>query len=183
MTNPRWLFVTGIQDWENICFGEMIGSVGSEPLGDDPGGDCSFHANSYLMGFTLILHHSVWTTIKESPTLQSQAPSLYRAGPLVGNRCPPWFVQVPGGSAERICLPAQEVRVESLGWEDPLDNGMAAHSSVLARQQRPYAYLLSELWMPSSQNSRIVSRIGLMELLQQGQTCSLRLPGLHRKGD
>ena len=26
----------------------------------------------------------------------------------------------------------QETQVQSLGWEDPLENGMATHSSVLA---------------------------------------------------
>ena len=26
----------------------------------------------------------------------------------------------------------QETRVRSLGWEDPLENGMATHSSILA---------------------------------------------------
>ena len=50
-------------------------------------------------------------------------------------------------------------------------------------QQRPYAYLLSELWVPSSQDSKRVSRVGLTELLQQGQTCSLGLPGLLRRRD
>ena len=33
------------------------------------------------------------------------------------------------------CLPVletQEIQVRSLGWEDPLEKGMAAHSSVLA---------------------------------------------------
>ena len=30
-------------------------------------------------------------------------------------------------------LPAmQETQVQALGWEDPLENGMATHSSVLA---------------------------------------------------
>ena len=30
-------------------------------------------------------------------------------------------------------LPAmQETQVQSLGWEDPLDKGMATHSSILA---------------------------------------------------
>ena len=28
--------------------------------------------------------------------------------------------------------PMQEIRVQSLGQEDPLDNGMATHSSILA---------------------------------------------------
>ena len=26
----------------------------------------------------------------------------------------------------------QEIRVQSLGWKDPLEGGMAAHSSILA---------------------------------------------------
>ena len=26
----------------------------------------------------------------------------------------------------------QETRVQSLGWEDPLENGMTTHSSILA---------------------------------------------------
>ena len=40
----------------------------------------------------------------------------------------------PGGS-EIKNLPAmqelQEMRVQSLGWEDPLEEGVAAHSSIL----------------------------------------------------
>ena len=38
-------------------------------------------------------------------------------------------------SGKRICLPMQEPQqmgVPSLGWEDPLEKGMATHSSVLA---------------------------------------------------
>ena len=32
-------------------------------------------------------------------------------------------------------LPAvQEIQVQSLGWEDPLEKGMATHSSILARR-------------------------------------------------
>ena len=33
---------------------------------------------------------------------------------------------------QRIPLPKQEMQVQSLGWEDPLEKGMATHSSVLA---------------------------------------------------
>ena len=36
------------------------------------------------------------------------------------------------GSAVRICLPMQERRVQTLGQEDLLEEGMATHSSVLA---------------------------------------------------
>ena len=36
--------------------------------------------------------------------------------------------------AQRLkCLPAmREIRVQSLGWEDPLEKEMAAHSNILA---------------------------------------------------
>ena len=36
-------------------------------------------------------------------------------------------------------LPASagDKRVQSLGWEDPLDEGMATHSSVLAWRKNP----------------------------------------------
>ena len=33
---------------------------------------------------------------------------------------------------ERICLPMQEMQIPSLGWEDPLEQEMATHSSILA---------------------------------------------------
>ena len=35
-------------------------------------------------------------------------------------------------SGKRICLPVQEAWVLSLGWEDPLEESMATHSSILA---------------------------------------------------
>ena len=38
----------------------------------------------------------------------------------------------PGGSVVRTRLPLEETRVLSLGWEDPLEEEMAAHSSILA---------------------------------------------------
>ena len=37
----------------------------------------------------------------------------------------------PNGSAVKNLLAMQE-RVPSLGWEDPLEEGMATHSSILA---------------------------------------------------
>ena len=40
-----------------------------------------------------------------------------------------WFT---GDSVVRICLPKQETQVQFLGWEDPLEEGMTTHSSVLA---------------------------------------------------
>ena len=41
----------------------------------------------------------------------------------------PWWPQ-----QWRICWPAQEKQVPSLGWKDPLENGMATHSSGLSRK-------------------------------------------------
>ena len=35
-------------------------------------------------------------------------------------------------SSKKIRLPMQETWVQSLGWEDPLENEMAPHSSILA---------------------------------------------------
>ena len=38
----------------------------------------------------------------------------------------------PGESAVKNRLAMQESRVRSLAWEDPLEEGMATHSSILA---------------------------------------------------
>ena len=39
---------------------------------------------------------------------------------------------VPGGSVVRNLPAKQETQVQSLGQEDPLEKGMATHSSILA---------------------------------------------------
>ena len=38
----------------------------------------------------------------------------------------------PSGSAVKNLLALQETRVQSLGWEDPLEKEMTAHPSILA---------------------------------------------------
>ena len=43
-------------------------------------------------------------------------------------------VGFPGGAAVKTRLPAQEAletRAQSLRWEDPLEKGMATHSSII----------------------------------------------------
>ena len=40
----------------------------------------------------------------------------------------------PGGSGAKNLPPMQETGVQSLGQEDPLEEGMATHSSILARR-------------------------------------------------
>ena len=48
-------------------------------------------------------------------------------------------------------LPAmQETRVQSLGWEEPLEKGMATHSSILA-WGIPWTMEPGELWSIESQ--------------------------------
>ena len=38
----------------------------------------------------------------------------------------------PGGSVVKNLSAMQETRVQSLGWENPLEKEMAIHSSILA---------------------------------------------------
>ena len=44
-------------------------------------------------------------------------------------------------------LAVQEIRVQSLGWEDPLEKGMDSHSSILA-MENPMDR--GACWAPSS---------------------------------
>ena len=47
----------------------------------------------------------------------------------------PYWLGFPGGTSGRLCLLAQEMqemRVQSLGQEDPLEEKVVAHSSILA---------------------------------------------------
>ena len=50
------------------------------------------------------------------------------------------FLGFPGGSVEKILLAVQEtqeMQVQSLGQEDPLEEGMATHSSILVFLENP----------------------------------------------
>ena len=42
------------------------------------------------------------------------------------------WVGFPSGSDVKNPPSMQEMQVRSLGWEDPLEEGMATHSSILA---------------------------------------------------
>ena len=52
------------------------------------------------------------------------------SGDIVGSSPPPWASLV--AQTVKNLLAIQETRVRSLGWEDPLEKGMATHSSVFA---------------------------------------------------
>ena len=55
---------------------------------------------------------------------------------VVANGTIPFFFMAEAYSQEAqgksICLPMRETQARSLGWEDPLETGMATHSSILA---------------------------------------------------
>ena len=62
----------------------------------------------------------------------------------------------PGGSAVKNPPAMQETRVPSLGWEDPLEKGMATPTPVFLpgefpQAEEPGGLLLSLLVMPPSQ--------------------------------
>ena len=71
---------------------------------------------------------------------QSRPPILDETNHLAkqqnqGNKCFKSLIIWEGAQAAQMVknLPAtQETRVQSLGWEDPLEKGMATHSSILA---------------------------------------------------
>ena len=48
--------------------------------------------------------------------------------------CPAWYFlwQLKIGQTVKNLLAMQETGVRSLDWEDPLEKGMATHSSILA---------------------------------------------------
>ena len=45
---------------------------------------------------------------------------------------PRWFSGKEKTNKQTNCLPMQEMQVQSLGQEDPLEKGMATYSSILA---------------------------------------------------
>ena len=61
---------------------------------------------------------------------------------------------IPGGSVVKNLPAVQETWVQSLSWEDPLEEEMAAHSSILA-WEIPWTEGTGELQFMRSQESDI----------------------------
>ena len=53
------------------------------------------------------------------------------------------YTGLPGGS-KKMCLIMQDTRVQSLGWEDPLEREMTTHSSIIP-WEIPWTEALSRL--------------------------------------
>ena len=68
--------------------------------------------------------------VKNSPAMQeTRMDSWVRKIPWRRDRLPsPVFLGFPGGSAGK----ESDCNAGDLGWEDPLEKGMATHSSILA---------------------------------------------------
>ena len=49
----------------------------------------------------------------------------------------------------------QETQVQSLGWEDPLEKGLATHSSILG------ASLVAQMVKKKKQNSKEIMKVNL----------------------
>ena len=65
--------------------------------------------------------------------LVSHILTLVRKIPWRRGRLPtPVFLGFPGGPVVKICLPMLESLAQSLGQEDPLEEEMATHASILA---------------------------------------------------
>ena len=65
---------------------------------------------------------------------------------------------VAGWKKKKICLPTQKTRVRTLGWEDPLEEEMATHSSILVSDSfcdsmncspQGYSVYSSREWLPT----------------------------------
>ena len=69
---------------------------------------------------------------------------------MFGSNC---YLGFPGGSDVKNLSLMWETRVRSLGWEDPLEEGMATHSSILA-WRIPWAEAPGRLQSTGSQRVR-----------------------------
>ena len=81
-------------------------------------------------------------------------------------------------------LPAmQETQVQSLGWEDPLEKGMATHSSILAWRIQ-WTEELGGLQSIGSQRVRhnLVTNTLISQLCSMERRCTTRNFALRRKG-
>ena len=79
--------------------------------------DCSFPGSS-VHGF---FRQEYWSGLPFPPP-----------GDLSNSGIEPMSPELAGGSAVTNLPAMWETQVQSLGWENPLEKGMATHSSILA---------------------------------------------------
>ena len=97
-------------------------------------------ALSLLYGSTLTSVHDYWKTIALTiQTFVGKVMSRFVMAFLPRSKrlLMSWLQGFPDGSAVNnlpVMQEFQEIKVQSLGWEDPLEEDMATHSSILARR-------------------------------------------------
>ena len=72
-----------------------------------------------MLSFRCNIGHNFYFWVRKFPWRRDRFPT-------------PVFLGLPGGSDAKYLLAIQETWVQSLGWDDPLEKGMATHSSVPA---------------------------------------------------
>ena len=84
-------------------------------------------------------------------------------------RCSRYFKGFPGGSDSKAsACSVGHTQVQSLGWEDPLEKEMAAHSSTLAWKipwKEEPGRLGSQSWILSDFTSDTLSLVGFVKLV------------------
>ena len=95
-------------------------------------------ALSLLYGSTLTSVHDYWKTIALTiQTFVGKVMSRFVMAFLPRSKrlLMSWLQGFPDGSAVNnlpVMQEFQEIKIQSLGWEDPLEEDMATHSSILA---------------------------------------------------
>ena len=109
-----------------------------------------------------------------SASCRALAPSSGRSSPPLG----PGSRALDGGSVvkkKKICRPMQEMWVQSLGWADPLQEGMATHSSILAYKipwtEEPGRLQSVGLLIQTPLRHQITTKRGLILPLPPGSSC------------
>ena len=91
-----------------------------------------------LYGLTLTSLHDYWKTIALTiQTFVGKVMSRFVMAFLPRSKrlLMSWLQGFPDGSAVNnlpVMQEFQEIKIQSLGWEDPLEEDMATHSSILA---------------------------------------------------
>jgi len=78
----------------------------------------------------------------------------------------------PGGSGVKTPSSTQKTWVQPLGWENPLEEGMATHSSILA-WKIPWTEELGKLWSMGLQSRTRLKQLGIDTFVSMNEWISI----------